>query len=422
MTAAELKKKIEEIGKKITSKARDWSVFNVKTVLSKEEHIIEIQLLLYNLGHIKLKDVDGKINTNTKKAFSDLVAKKPESSKARWLGGKIDANLYNYIAGLYNDKKKAEEAVKKKAEEDKKKKEEEAQKKKMIVPDVDTYSFDDDKYIPYFDKYNNILMRKSNMDIDIVIGTQNQIKKKITHVFLRGCTIEVDATGNPIYMSYDFVGQDLKEEGVVNEKPNTGITVNDNSDKPTFDITELQDYSKTTPQQLAARVNALVKDATKEVIGLKTLEGAQILRKEMINTGYVQPNFTNNAHHIVPYEFDDYGMALLRQKMNGYGIDTNAAVNGVFLPDEGAFDQIRYGKMPISIIGQCHFHISYHPKEWYDHVYTTLNGTSSKAEFVAGLEKLRTELMTLSLPSGFCLIEQDKLDSLKNKYDIKRRF
>lgn len=74
----------------------------------------------------------------------------------------------------------------------------------------------DPHYNPFFDDGRFKLHRQNNKDIKIVFGN-NSITKTIKDVFMRGVSLEVDTSGNPISEIYEFVARDLKESDEIGD-------------------------------------------------------------------------------------------------------------------------------------------------------------------------------------------------------------
>lgn len=67
------------------------------------------------------------------------------------------------------------------------------------------------KHTPYFNQFNSKQLRKTNLEMKINFGANNALSKTIKHIYLRSSSVEVDASGNPIYESYEFIAQDVIE-------------------------------------------------------------------------------------------------------------------------------------------------------------------------------------------------------------------
>lgn len=65
-------------------------------------------------------------------------------------------------------------------------------------------------YNSFFGADNYKIHRRNNKDIKIVFGN-NSVTKTIKNVFMRGVTVEVDTSGNPISEIYEFIAQDITE-------------------------------------------------------------------------------------------------------------------------------------------------------------------------------------------------------------------
>jgi hypothetical protein len=64
---------------------------------------------------------------------------------------------------------------------------------------------------PYFDSRVSSanFMRKTDFDITIRYGANEQLEKTIKRVKLRSVSQEIDASGNPVFDVFEFIAQDL---------------------------------------------------------------------------------------------------------------------------------------------------------------------------------------------------------------------
>lgn len=65
-------------------------------------------------------------------------------------------------------------------------------------------------YNSFFDTDKYKIHRLNHKDIKIAFGN-NSVTKVIKDVFMRGVTVEVDTSGNPISEVYEFIARDIKE-------------------------------------------------------------------------------------------------------------------------------------------------------------------------------------------------------------------
>lgn len=70
------------------------------------------------------------------------------------------------------------------------------------------------KHTPFFNSNNSQKLRNSNLEIRVDFGANHPLNTTIKHVFLRSLGTDVDASGNPIYKVYEFIGQDVIENDV----------------------------------------------------------------------------------------------------------------------------------------------------------------------------------------------------------------
>lgn len=86
----------------------------------------------------------------------------------------------------------------------------------MIVDDSDSSEESEEStsnsphYNSFFDDDNYKMHRRNNKDIKIVFGNKS-VTKTIKDVFMRGVTVEVDTSGNPISEIYEFIARDVTE-------------------------------------------------------------------------------------------------------------------------------------------------------------------------------------------------------------------
>lgn len=78
-------------------------------------------------------------------------------------------------------------------------------------PESDAKYDGSEKHTPHFNEYNSEQLRKTGFDIKISFGANSSMNKTIKKVYMRSSSIEVDASGNPIYQTFDFIAQDLLE-------------------------------------------------------------------------------------------------------------------------------------------------------------------------------------------------------------------
>ena len=71
-------------------------------------------------------------------------------------------------------------------------------------------------YTSFFDDNNYKMHRRNHKDIKIVFGNKS-ITKTIKDVFMRGVTVEVDTSGNPISEVYEFIARDIKESDEISD-------------------------------------------------------------------------------------------------------------------------------------------------------------------------------------------------------------
>ena len=109
-----------------------------------------------------------------------------------------------------------------------------------------------------------------------------------------------------------------------------------------------------------------------------SISDARILRRNMLEAGQIEPQYRNAAHHIVAGEAEKANEA--RSILYKFGIDINAAENGVFLPIEKG-------------VSNASYHPSLHTSEYYSKVNTLLRGAQSKQEVLWTLEYIRNELL-----------------------------
>jgi hypothetical protein len=70
------------------------------------------------------------------------------------------------------------------------------------------------KHTPFFNSNNSQKLRNTNLEIRIDFGANHPLNKTIKHVFLRSLGVDIDASGNPLYKVYEFIGQDVEENDV----------------------------------------------------------------------------------------------------------------------------------------------------------------------------------------------------------------
>ena len=113
------------------------------------------------------------------------------------------------------------------------------------------------------------------------------------------------------------------------------------------------------------------------------------MRKELYDAGIEPPPYPNAAHHIVPVK--DKRAKVARDILSEYGIDPNAAVNGVFLPS------VKEHKW----VGDEARHIGGHSLDYINYVTMRLNAVQmrggSQADIVDVLNEIRRELLIGSL-------------------------
>lgn len=69
--------------------------------------------------------------------------------------------------------------------------------------------YDESNNKPFFSPSNIKQLRKSKFDVTIVYGSKGETARKILDVTPIACTQEMDASGNPIFDVYEFVGRDV---------------------------------------------------------------------------------------------------------------------------------------------------------------------------------------------------------------------
>lgn len=63
----------------------------------------------------------------------------------------------------------------------------------------------------FFGETKETTLRSGGYSIVLIVGDDNQYKRTLTDVRMRSKTIQVDASGNPVTESYEFIAKDLKE-------------------------------------------------------------------------------------------------------------------------------------------------------------------------------------------------------------------
>lgn len=105
---------------------------------------------------------------------------------------------------------------------------------------------------------------------------------------------------------------------------------------------------------------------------------SKILRRNLIEAGFAEPNYRNAAHHIVA---GNASAAIEARKiLQSFGIDINAAVNGVFLPIEQG-------------VSDAYYHVSLHTDTYYQKVTELLRNASSRYEVTLILNQIREQLL-----------------------------
>ena len=119
------------------------------------------------------------------------------------------------------------------------------------------------------------------------------------------------------------------------------------------------------------------------VVRAVSLPSSSLLRKNMINEGYTEPEYKHAAHHIVA------GTAEAASEVRGilikYGVNINDAVNGVFLPSIRCVDTAMY-------------HCDLHTGVYYSAVNELLRSASSRNEVIEILGYIRNELLNGTFP------------------------
>ena len=141
----------------------------------------------------------------------------------------------------------------------------------------------------------------------------------------------------------------------------------------------------TTALGYASRVS----NRTKVLGEYKGKSDSYILRQELKDAGIEPPPYPNAAHHIVPVK--DKRAKAARDILSEYGIDLNAAVNGVFLP------RVKEHKW----VGDESRHIGGHSLDYINYVTNRLRRVrsygGSQADIVDVLNDIRSELLSGSL-------------------------
>jgi peptidoglycan hydrolase-like protein with peptidoglycan-binding domain len=160
--------------------------------------ITNLGKLLHKAGYLSSSDVTYKYNLDYEEAVKAFQKKQKLT-----VTGKVDKKTYT----------KLDEACKKK---DKNKKDaENTSSKKTKKPAIEPKLYDGTpKHTPFFQSGNSSPLRKDNIEIKINFGVNDSKNNTIKHVFLRSLGVTVDASGTPIYKTYEFIGQDVQESDV----------------------------------------------------------------------------------------------------------------------------------------------------------------------------------------------------------------
>ena len=105
---------------------------------------------------------------------------------------------------------------------------------------------------------------------------------------------------------------------------------------------------------------------------------SKALRDNLISSGQAVPPYDNAAHHVVAGSSKKASEA--RSILEKFGIDINAADNGVFLPTEKGVSSAAY-------------HPSLHTNEYYRKVNGLLEGATSKEDVLDILDMIKEELL-----------------------------
>ncbi|PMB10574.1 hypothetical protein CEN49_03710 [Fischerella thermalis CCMEE 5273] len=145
---------------------------------------------------------------------------------------------------------------------------------------------------------------------------------------------------------------------------------------------------KTSPAEYAAKVSdrTTVKGEYSESRWKGDRSG--ILREEMYQANIKPPPYPNAAHHIVPW--NDPRAQDARKVLDSYGIETESAVNGVFLP----YTENEY-------VTNEAMHVGSHGKNYIEEVNRMLRRTKSKGatkdQIIEELNNIREELISGNL-------------------------
>lgn len=67
------------------------------------------------------------------------------------------------------------------------------------------------KHTPFFKEGNTEALRGNDLEIRVDFGANHPLNTTLKRVFLRSSGVEVDASGNPLFKTYDFIAQDIEE-------------------------------------------------------------------------------------------------------------------------------------------------------------------------------------------------------------------
>ena len=125
-------------------------------------------------------------------------------------------------------------------------------------------------------------------------------------------------------------------------------------------------------------------------LGLSTSSDAKTLRDNMINAGKIEPNYSNNAHHIVQSNATDPVSVATRNHLESNGININDPSNGVFLPNSSTTaSNSGTNATP---------HSKVHTNSGREHISERLLDKDNKEDIESELNKIEQEMLSGDCP------------------------
>ena len=193
---------------------------------------------------------------------------------------------------------------------------------------------------------------------------------------LAGDAIDIFIPGGGIGEAVDAVRAGVKVSDAVDDIVDTAKAI----DRVTDTVDSIHDASKTA-DRIGDSIESTSSAIRKAGNAFENIElpSSRTLRKNMRNSGIVEPEYSNAAHHIVAGRAS--GAKESRSILEKFSISINDASNGVFLPNVKNLDGVA-----------ATFHNSMHTKTYYDTVNKLLRDAESADEAKAILRNIAGSL------------------------------